>query len=80
MLAFKESGAIEYSSDILLGLQYEGSGEKSFSLKDARDKNPRNIELHILKNRNGRAGSVIPFKYYPYFNYFESESNEIFRI
>jgi len=29
----------------------------------ARDKNPRNIELHILKNRNGRAGSVIPFKY-----------------
>lgn len=80
MLAFKESGAIEYSSDILLGLQYEGSGEKSFSLKDARDKNPRNIELHILKNRNGRAGSVIPFKYYPYFNYFESESNEFFRI
>jgi len=40
MLAFKESGAIEYSSDILLGLQYEGSGENSFSLKDAEIRTP----------------------------------------
>ncbi len=28
MQSFKESGAIEYSSDILIGLQNKGAGEK----------------------------------------------------
>lgn len=70
MEAFKESGAIEYSSDVLIGLQLKGAGEKEFNANEAKRQNPREIELVILKNRNGRTGDKIAFKYYPMFNYF----------
>lgn len=69
--SFKESGAIEYSSDVLIGLQMKGAGEKGFDAETAKTKNPREIELVILKNRNGETGKKIEFKYYPMFNYFE---------
>lgn len=69
--SFKESGAIEYSSDVLIGLQLKGAGEKNFDADTAKTKNPREIELVILKNRNGETGKRIDFKYYPMFNYFE---------
>jgi len=70
MAAFKESGAIEYSSDVLIGLQLKGSGAKDFNVDEAKQKTPREIELKILKNRNGATGSTIDFKYYPMFNHF----------
>ena len=73
MAAFKESGAIEYSSDVLIGLQLKGAGGKGFDATEAKKKNPREIELVILKNRNGRAGDTINFSYYPMFNYFKEE-------
>jgi replicative DNA helicase len=73
MTAFKESGAIEYSADCLIGLQYAGAGSKSFDAEEAATKTPREIEAVILKQRNGRKGDVIPLSYYPMFNYF-SES------
>lgn len=71
MEAFKESGAIEYSSDVLIGLQLSGAGQKGFDVNEAKKKNPREIELVILKNRNGSTGDRIDFSYYPLFNYFE---------
>ena len=70
MQAFKESGAIEYSSDILIGLQLKGAGDKDFDPTEAKKKNPRAIELVILKNRNGQTGTKIPLEFYPLFNYF----------
>ena len=70
MQAFKESGAIEYSSDVLIGLQLKGAGEKDFDPTEAKKKNPREIELVILKNRNGQTGTKIPLEFYPLFNYF----------
>ncbi len=70
MQAFKESGAIEYSSDILIGLQLKGAGQKDFDATEAKSKNPREIELVILKNRNGKTGDIVPFEFYPMFNYF----------
>lgn len=70
MQAFKESGAIEYSSDILIGLQLKGAGDKNFDPTEAKKKNPREIELVILKNRNGQTGAKVPFEFYPLFNYF----------
>lgn len=73
MEAFKESGAIEYSSDVLFGLQLKGAGEKDFDANEAKKKSPREIELVILKNRNGSTGNKLSFKYYPLFNYFEEE-------
>lgn len=73
MEAFKESGAIEYSSDVLIGLQLEGSGKKDFDANEAKKKSPREIELIILKNRNGSTGDKLGYRYYPLFNYFAEE-------
>lgn len=70
MEAFKESGAIEYSSDVLIGLQLKGAGAKDFNANEEKRKNPREIEIVILKNRNGATGDKIPYEYYPMFNYF----------
>lgn len=87
MQSFKESGAIEYSSDILIGLQLEGTGVNGFDATTAKKKDPRNVELIILKNRNGRVGDTIYYDFYPKFNYFEEtekkenvSSNEPFTL
>lgn len=77
MGAFKESGAIEYSSDVLIGLQAKGVEDekgktvKDFNIDKAKEKDPREIELKILKNRNGKTGSKIEYRYRPMFNHFE---------
>ena len=70
MAAFKESGAIEYSCDVLIGLQAKGAGQKNFDVDAAKKKNPRELQLKILKNRNGETGDTINFEYYPRFNHF----------
>lgn len=70
MEAFKESGAIEYSADILIGLQLAGAGTRDFDATREKAKDPREVELVILKNRNGRTGDKITYYYYPLFNYF----------
>lgn len=80
MTAFKESGAIEYSSDILIALQPQGmkeattDGEKTANRKavsTCKAQEIRPIEAVILKNRNGATGGKIAFNYYALFNYFE---------
>lgn len=87
MASFKESGAIEYSSDVLFGLQIEGmdyrEGEKDgdrqkrirklFKDTDQQGKNgeAQSLELKVLKNRNGSKGHKIPLSFYPFFNYFQ---------
>ena len=70
MQAFKESGAIEYSSDVLIGLQLMGTGTKNFDVDKAKSQYPREIEAVILKNRNGTTGKKIGYKYYTPFNCF----------
>ena len=71
MEAFKESGAIEYSSDVLIGLQLEGVGNSSFDVDKAKQQYPRKVDLKILKNRNGSTGESVGFNYYPKFNSFK---------
>lgn len=75
MEAYKESGAIEYSSDVLIGLQLKGitddekENKKSNTARKAKE--PREIELHILKNRNGAlTKQPIIYDYYTLFNLF----------
>lgn len=75
MSAFKESGSIEYSSDVLMGLQFKGVGDKDFDVDKAKAEMPRELVLKILKNRNGRTGGEIEFSYYPQFNYFTSSQD-----
>ena len=74
MEAFKESGAVEYSSDVLIGLQLKGAGKKvgneKFNPTEAKRKNPREVELVVLKNRDGAVGDKVFFEYYSMFNYF----------
>ena len=74
MEAFKESGAIEYSSDVLIGLQLKGAGTPGFDAGAEKGKTPRAVELKVLKNRNGAAGCTVEFEYYPMFNYFKELS------
>lgn len=71
MRAFKESGGIEYGCDVLLGMQAAGAGQKGFDIDVAKSKDPREVQLIVLKNRNGKTGGIIDFKYYPMYNYFE---------
>lgn len=72
MSAFKESGAIEYGSDVLIGLQFKGAGQPGFDIKKEKARVPRNVEFLILKNRNGNiTEDGISISYYQKFNYFE---------
>ena len=73
MQSFKESGAIEYSSDVLIGLQLEGAGMDDFDVDKAKRENPRKIEAVILKNRNGKTGDTITYNFYAMFNYFDEK-------
>ncbi len=77
--SFKESGGIEYTADVLWGLQL-GTGtdatperERKQAIKDALKQNPRLIKLVYLKNRYGQSNENVKFKYYPKFDLFEPD-------
>lgn len=73
LASFKESGGIEYSADLLLGLQYEAAGSKGWSqdkLEEAAQQNPRKMVMKIMKNRNGPWGQRITMDYYSPVNLF----------
>lgn len=74
--AFKESGAIEYSADVLIGLEFAGAGSETYNEKEEKKENPRQIRLVVLKNRNGRAWETANFKYYSLFNCFEEDNRD----
>lgn len=71
MSAFKESGGIDYSADVLMGLQARGAGSRTFNIDEEKRKDPRELELKILKNRSAALGKPVPFRYYPAFSCFE---------
>jgi len=79
MSSFKESGVIEYSSDVLIGLQAEGAGGANFDINKAKDRKVRQVEVMILKQRNGPTGKGILFDYHPLFNAF-IENGEVKEI
>ena len=79
--AFKESGAIEFTADVVWGLQlavmndplFDKEGkikEKREKVAEAKAATPREIELVCLKNRFGKARYSVSFKYYPQYDYF----------
>lgn len=73
--SFKESGSIEYTADVMMGLQLTKMHKNdSFDKKDIfkwKAENPRKIHLVILKYRNGPIGKRANFKYYPVNNKIE---------
>lgn len=75
MESFKESGEIEYISDVLIGLQLKGCQGDGDNIQTKIDENKakpiRSVELKLLKQRDGIATKTIDFKYNPRFNYFK---------
>lgn len=82
--SFKESGAIEYSADVVMGLQLKVMEEIQEMKKptisqirnkinDAKNEIPRKVQLIGLKNRNGKSYFKCEYKFYSAFNYFEEE-------
>ena len=71
MTDYKESGALEYSADVLLGLEFTAAGTKEYDERTEKRKDPRQIRLVILKNRNGKAWESCTFEYFPLFNYYK---------
>lgn len=74
--SFKESGSIEYSADVILGMQYQGIGPKSFSVEDAKARSPRELELTLLKMRYGQDGVKIPLHFYSEGSFFQQPDGE----
>ena len=77
--SFKESGAIEYSADVIWGLENhgvdaQGKLDKEEVIKMSREK-VRRIKFSCLKNRNGGAYECF-FRYHAAYDYFESCKDE----
>ena len=77
--SFKESGAIEYSADVVMGLQLQVMEEIKTSkvneirkkINEAKNEFPRKVQLIGLKNRNGKSYFKCNYNFYPAYNYFE---------
>ncbi len=79
--SFKESGGIEYTADVIWGLQLQVMNDELFdkeaklkakreAVKEAKIANPRDIELVCLKNRYGVSSYSCSFKYYARYDLF----------
>jgi len=66
--AFKESGAIEYTADVVLAMQLRKNGDED--INELKNREPRPLELVLLKNRRGRAYQVIGVDYWAKQNFF----------
>jgi replicative DNA helicase len=86
--SLKESGGIEYTADVIWGLQLQCLNEELFNEKDkaklkrdrikkAKSETPRKLELACLKNRFGAASFEKPclFDYYPRNDFFKPSSS-----
>jgi replicative DNA helicase len=81
--SFKESGAIEYSCDVLIALQlkipdrenwtenHPTINEKRKAINEAKVASPREIEAIILKNRAFKAYAKVDFEYIAKYDFFE---------
>ena len=82
--SFKESGGIEYTADVLWGLQLQcihnepftqqnKINEKRQKIIEAKKAVPRKIELICLKNRFGVSSYTCQFDYYPKYDWFKPD-------
>lgn len=82
--SFKESGGIEYTADVIWGLQLTVLNDELFSkegkikekrekIKEAKAQHIRKIDLVCLKNRYGISSYTVSFNYLPSCDYFSSD-------
>lgn len=82
MSAFKESGGIEYSADVLMGMEFSEIHQKRPGRKDGlqwltrqKQQCPRLIDISILKQRYGESNVRVPFRYYPPWDCFQQAAD-----
>lgn len=86
--SFKESGGIEYTADVIWGLQLAVMNDNVFDsatkIKEKREKveaaknrTPREVELKCLKNRFGKPSFYVPFDYYSGADLFKESGGEL---
>ena len=79
--SFKESGGIEYTADVIWGLQLSIMNDEMFdkekalktkreAVVEAKKRKPREVELVCLKNRYGISSYKCKFDYYAQYDYF----------
>lgn len=79
--SFKESGGIEYTADVVWGLQlavleqavFGKDGhlkEKREAIREAKAADPRLVDLVCLKNRYGISSYKVRFEYFPKWDWF----------
>lgn len=88
--SLKESGGIEYTADVIWGLQLQCLNEALFDdpqkklkekrarIREEKARNPRRVELLCLKNRYGVANFTCDFDYYPAHDLFVQDELELF--
>ena len=69
--ALKESGGVEYSADVVAGLQFRIMRSKPTAqqIETAKTQNPRELELKIIKNRFGQLFGA-ELDYFPHCDLF----------
>lgn len=86
--SFKETGGIEYTADVVWGLQLQvlhdelfneqhKLNEKRTAIRSAKAATPRKVELVCLKNRFGISSYECRFDYYPANDYFIPDMTDI---
>lgn len=81
--AFKESGSIEYSADVLLGLQPAiewKQGDTKTNIEAWKQQNPRPVEIPVLKNRYGGTGHKALFDFQAKYSTFTETATDDFDI
>lgn len=84
--SYKESGGIEYTADVLWGLQFSSihtdnyektkdNSQKRTLLTHYMAEDPRKVELVCHKNRFGISSYRCSFDYHPQYDYFEPDMN-----
>ena len=81
--ALKESGGIEYTADVVWGLQLhclttdpvfekkDNTADRRKKVREEKAKTPRDIDLVCLKNRYGISSYTCSFQYWPAYDYFK---------
>lgn len=85
--ALKETGSIEYTADVVYGLQFQMLNNKDFDdagivekremIKKAKAASPRKIELVCLKNRYGIANFSMYYDYFPNVDLFIENEDDL---
>ena len=79
MTSFAGSGGIEFTADVLIGMQPKSfhdadekdNGTLDVNINEEKNKDVREIEMVILKNRHGQCGNSIYFSYLPKYSIYQ---------